>query len=106
MGLKVGVLGTNTKMIYQAIKQIAESDVYSIVHINAYKAIMSDGTEYIAIYPGTSSVRGYKLDQLIVVDDARWNIFAKLGELIDKLRQELLFYSCVPEEFQIQKFEW
>lgn len=107
MGLKVGILGFNANQTYMGMREIAVNDYDNkIIKINIDQIIMSDGTEYIAIYPNSEKVVGYKLDQLIVIDDVRWNIFSKLYELIDTLRQRLLFYSYVPEEYQIQKFEW
>jgi hypothetical protein len=107
MGLKVGVLGFDPDQTYIGMREVAESDyINKIKTISIDHIIMDDGTEYIAIYPNAEKVVGYKLDQLIVVDYASWNIFAKLGELIDGLRQRLLFYSYVPEEYQIQRFEW
>ena len=67
---------------------------------------MEDGTKYTAISSNSISSFGFRIDQLIIVDDSRWKIFGKLWELIDYTTNYCLNTSCVPEEFQVQKYEY
>ena len=66
---------------------------------------MTDGTKYIAL-SNYNSMRGYYIDQIIIVDDFRWNIYSEKYKLIDLLEHRLSCISCVPEEFLKQEYEW
>lgn len=66
--------------------------------------IMEDDTRY-KIFPTYNHVRGHCIDQLIIVDDDRWEVYDVQHELIDWIKYRM-FMSCVPEEFQIQEYEW
>jgi len=103
--LRVAILGYNLDLSRKALREIVENDIFS-KPINKKKdqAIMSDGTKYIAI-SSIEKVRGYAFDQLIIVDDSRWEIFDKQWDVIDYVK-ERLFLSYVPEEFQIQRYEY
>ena len=65
---------------------------------------MKDGTRYF-IFPTFNHVRGHCIDQLIIVDDFRWMVYEQQYELIDWIKYRMM-HSCVPEEFQIQKYEY
>jgi len=65
---------------------------------------MEDGTKYIVI-SNPNSVRGCNIDQMIIVDDYRWEIYNQQWQVIDEIKFRML-KSCVPDEFQIQEYEW
>jgi len=66
---------------------------------------MNDGTRYKS-FPTYNHARGHSIDQIIIVDDNRWEVYQQQAELIDWLKYRLECTSCVPEEFQIQEFEY
>lgn len=51
-------------------------------------------------------IGGHDLDQLILFDDERWMIKQKRCNFIKQIIDRCINgYSCVPEEFQIIKYE-
>jgi len=66
---------------------------------------MDDNSKYIAISPYTNTGR-HKYDQLIIVDDSRWNIFTKYNELIHNIIKFDMSNLFDDFDCQIQKYEW
>jgi len=66
---------------------------------------MNDGTRYKA-FSNYNNTRGHWIDQIIIVDDYKWKVYDQQEELISWLKYRLGCVSCVPEEFQIQEYEW
>lgn len=64
---------------------------------------MQDNTKYFIIHNETS-FRGIKIDQLIIVDDYRWNVYKKKKDLI-RFAKVCLACSCVPDEFLVLEYE-
>ena len=103
--LHIAVVGYNFQLACEAIRILAENDNNTkIKRIQTGTILMEDGTKYQA-FPTCNSVRGLCIDQLIIVDDCRWKVYKQQEELIDWIKYRMI-YSCVPEEFLIQKFEY
>jgi len=90
----------------KALREIVENDISSKPYIKRKdRVLMEDETTYMVI-SSVDKVRGHIFDQLIIVDDSRWMIFEKQEEILDWMKYRLFHSSCVPEEFQIQKYEY
>ncbi len=106
MALSIAVVGYNYKLSCRAIRQVAENDMDSKIKFARQDLVlMDDGTRYKAFTNNTDSLRGVLVDQIILVDDYRWGVILQQHGLISYLK-ERLHRSCVPEEFQIQEYEW
>lgn len=106
MGLSIAVVSFNFELSCKAIKEIAENDMDSKIKIvRRDEILMEDGTRYKAFLT-YNHARGCRVDQIILVDDSKWYVYNQQYELIDFLKYRLYCTSCVPEEFQIQKYEW
>lgn len=103
--LNIAVVGYNFELSCKAIRIIAENDNCKINKITKDSIFMEDGTKYKA-FPTYNHARGHIVDQIIIVDDNRWEVYQKQYELIDWLKYRLGCVSCVPEEFQILEFEY
>ena len=72
--------------------------------MSRYNAFMEDGTKYLFM-PNLTELYGITIDQLIIVDDFRWNILYDKCKIIKAITMSIRSYSCVPEQYQIQKYE-
>lgn len=105
MRLTVAVVAYNYDLSCKAVWQLANNDKDSkIKYKHKNEIIMEDCTRYIT-FPTYNHVRGHCIDQLIIVDDYRWEVYQEQAELIDWIKHRM-FMSCVPEELQIQRYEW
>ena len=105
MALNIAVVGYNYKLSCRAIHQIAENDMDSkIKYPRQNEIIMEDGTRYIA-FSNLIQTKGFTIDQIILTDDKRWSVLLTQREVIESLKDRL-YRSCVPEEIQIQEYEW
>lgn len=102
--LRIAIVGFNYELSKKAMLKIAEVD-YSTIKRKSNKYIEMDDDTLYCVFPNYNHVRGYQIDQLIVVDDFRWEIYNQQEELIDWIKYRMK-HSCVPEEFQVQKYEW
>jgi predicted HAD superfamily hydrolase len=102
--LRIAIVGFNYEQSKRAMKEIANIDCSKIERMSDKSIEMNDGTKYY-IFPTYNHVRGYCIDQLIIVDDYRWEVLYQEEELIDWIKYRMM-HSCVPEEFKIQKYEW
>jgi hypothetical protein len=66
---------------------------------------MRDGTKYMAVSSNPEKLRGIKVDQIILVDDFRWNVYMHQREILRELHGRIL-NSCVPDNLLIQEYEW
>ena len=104
--MKIGVLGYNSNLTKEALWHIAHADEDAeLLTLSTIAAFMSDGTIYDPVKTGQAN-RGIKYDQIILVDDYRWEILNKQKDIINDFKFCELKYSCVPEDFQILKYEW
>ena len=102
--MKIGVLGYNQNLTKEALVGIAKSDVDArIIKISSNEIVMSDGTSYI---PATRQTRGLRFDQIILVDDYRWELLTDEFDFINDILLPSLINSCVPEDFQVIQYEW
>ena len=104
--LSIAVVAYNFELSCKAIKILAKNDANSkpkIIYKD--KIIMNDNTRYQA-FPTYNHARDCWIDQIILVDDFRWHVYDQQYELIDWLKLRLYCTSNVPEEFQIQRYEW
>lgn len=103
--LNIAIVAFNYELSKRALWEIANNDTNSKIKVRTKDyIIMEDGTKY-KIFPTYNHVRGHCIDQLIIVDDDRWEVYNQQHELIDWIKYRM-FMSCVPEEFQIQEYEW
>ena len=103
--LRIAVVAYNYELSLKAIRELAENDTNSKPKIICRdKILMDDDTQYIT-FSTYNNVRGHCIDQLIIVDDFRWEVYSKQYELIDWIKYRM-WMSCVPEEFQELKYEW
>jgi hypothetical protein len=103
--LKIAVVAYNIEQSQIAIKILAENDNSSkpkLLCLN--ETHMEDGTIY-QIMSFSKSMRGEKFDQLIIINDFRFNVYNQFPLEIYELKERIKFYSCVPEEFQVQEYQ-
>lgn len=67
---------------------------------------VSNRIRYVGIYNSLMSYRGLRIDQLLLIDDARMMIRAERYNLISTIREYCMTRSFVPEEYQIQEVIW
>ncbi len=102
--LRIAIVGFNYEQSKRALREIVEADCSKMKRKSDRIIEMDDGTLY-CIFPTYNHVRGYCIDQLIIVDDERWHVYKEQEELIEWIKYRMTF-SCVPKEFQIQEYEW
>lgn len=106
--LNIAVVGYNYELSCEAIRLLADNDVNNNINtVICRKDLieMNDRTRYKA-FPTYNHARENIIDQVIIVDDNRWNVYQQQFELINWLKYRMECTSCVPEEFQIQKYEY
>lgn len=104
--LNVAVVAFNFDLSCKALRVLAENDQDSkIKRMQKDVILMEDGTKYRS-FPTYNHTRGHIVDQVIIVDDCRWKVYNQQSELINWLKYRMDCVSCVPEEFQIQEYEW
>jgi hypothetical protein len=103
--LNIGILGYNSELSEYGFKQIVKNNKEQIKFISSKCiAIFKDGTELRVINPN-SELRGYKIDQLILFDNNKWEIYSHRNEDIRLIKTLLMFSSNIPKEFQILEYE-
>ena len=103
--LTIGVVAYNYKLSCNAIKELAHNDETSTPRkLSMGYCEMQDGTIY-KCFSTEEKTRGLRIDQIILVDDDRWEVDWQQFELIDSLKHRM-YMSYVPDEFQIQRYEW
>jgi len=103
--LYIAVVAYNFELSCRAIRILAENDANTEIKTIRKDVIeMSDNTKYKA-FSNYNHVRGHYIDQLVIVDDFRWNVHMQQEELISWIKYRMM-HSCVPKEFQIQEYEY
>ena len=64
-------------------------------------AVFKDGTVVRTFSPISHSRRGYKIDQILLCDDYRKEIYQKRADDIRFIKDYCMNITCIPEEFQI-----
>lgn len=104
ISLRIAIVAYNYEQSKLIMKEIAYFDNSKIKRIQNDRIEMYDGTIY-HIFPTYNQVRGYCIDQLIISDDFRWNVYKQQEELIEWIKYRMM-HSCVPERFRIQEYEY
>ncbi len=103
--LNIAVVAFNYVLALRACKVLADNDTDTKIKRKCKEYIeMEDGTRY-KHFSNYNNARGHKIDQIILVDDFRWDIYQEQFELIDYLKSKVSV-SCVPDEFLIQQYEY
>lgn len=100
----MAIVAFDFKRSQDIMKEIAMNDVSGIKKMDKTSAEMNDGTLY-KIFPTHNHVSGYRIDQLIIADDCRWEVYREQWELIDQIKYRML-HSNVPEGFLVQEYEY
>jgi len=105
MSLHIAVVGIDRRVTDSVITQIVDRSNEVIKSRTRELLITSDDIIYRNITDvNLSVISGKCFDQLLIVDDNRWSVINRQYQTI-KAATSKLAYSCVPEEFQIQKLE-
>lgn len=64
-------------------------------------AFFKDGTVVRTFSPVSHIRRGYKIDQILLCDDNRKEIYQKRGDDIRFIQDYCMYITCIPEEFRI-----
>ena len=100
-------MGYNSKLSYDLFKWFCKNNSENIVKCNIHKykadAIFKDGTRVFAILsvPYEPFWRGLRMDQLIICDDERWEIYHKRHYDIYNIKEHNMSVSNVPDEFKV-----
>ena len=102
--LRLAMLGYTSDVMLTGMKQLVENnqqDIEKFVPTKYHPYIrMKDGSQITGI-SFAEHLRGHKYDQLILVDDKRWNILTDKAVEIDQIIEQTMYMSDVPKEFQI-----
>lgn len=105
--LTIGFMGYNQKLTNSLFKWFCENNKEELVQCRFGgwnpTVVFKDGTQIIPIF-SPSQQRGLKLDQLILCDDDRWNIYSNRFSDIEIIRLCNMSITNVPEEFQILEY--
>ena len=101
--LLIAVVGYDYIESCKAARLLAEKDISEIKSIkNKGTILMQDGTIY-KCFSTPDFIAGHKIDQLIIVDDERFNVTEKQRETI-KYIDCAMITSCVPNKYMIQVY--
>lgn len=104
--LRIAVIGYNYEQTRMALESFILNNKEDIIDIKKYRStvVLIDRTE-LSIVNDITDIVGNNYDQLMVCDDYRWNVFEKKELLINAVVSSMKYYSCVPEEFQVMRYE-
>ena len=106
--LDIAFLGYNAKLTKYGLKQFIENNKESIDKVNWIQKMihLKDGTRIKGlITPDEVGLRSFRIDQLILFDDNRWEIEWARAEEIRIIKALTMQVSNIPEEFLILKYE-
>jgi len=105
--LRLGFISYNLNLTLYGMREFAENNKEDVEFFNRNKKYLKlkDGTEIYALLENSVNLRGYDLDQLILFDDNRWGIKRKRCAFICWILENLMYRSCVPEEFKVLEYE-
>lgn len=92
-----------TKQFFREFVEDNESEIEK-VKMSAHEdcvAYFKDGTVIRTFSPISHQRRGYKIDQILLVDDGRKEIYDKRYEDIKFVQNYCMNITCIPKEFQI-----
>ena len=103
--MTIAVIGYNRLQSIEAVRVLAENDCSPIERVYNHNVFLKDGTIYVPIISDDAYLRGVRFDQIIYVDDYRWNVFSRRYDVIKMIRSCLsgLFSETKYEE---QRYEW
>lgn len=107
MPLHIGVIGYNRRIVNAAIQIMIKQTNEEIRarHGFGHIVITTNDITYRNITGlDDNQISGLCFDQVIIVDDERWNVLHNQREIIEASVYRLR-HSCVPEDYQIQKLE-
>lgn len=109
--LRVAVIGYNAPCSIRAMYEVARAceDDRPIFNVRDRRVVMESGTVFEAIIGDCRDwhrYKGFKYDQLIIVDDQRFQVLISRSGILEQLFEALNDRSCVPEEFRVQFYEW
>lgn len=108
--LRIGVLSYNQALTNKAVFEIAENEMDANIikkaksYMHSYVDV-SDGTRYESIVLN-GTVKWLKFDQIVFVDDSRWEIYNKYYTEIKELECYCLSPLFNGLDAQIIKYEW
>lgn len=105
--LRIGVIGYSPHIVETVVLPLIKglefnSNNWGYSSKNG-RLIFGDKVEYL-ILNSPKQLLGIYIDQLIIADDHRWEIYEHRHTLISRAK-ELLSKSCAPEEFKVIKLE-
>ena len=107
--LKIGFIGYNSQLTQNGLRQFVENNEENVAIFRYQKSYirLKDGTEMVGLYENrVGGLSGHRFDQIILFDDERWNITTHRYDFIKQIIEKCVkWYSCVPEEYQILKYE-
>lgn len=102
--LTIAVVGVSYRISCEYVRILAmEQGVHRVKTISYNIAELYNGDRYIA-FSGPTAARGSMIDQIILIQDGRWDVRITQEDLIEVLQIRLL-YSIVPYNMQIIDYE-
>lgn len=104
--LKIGLIAYNRVQSELAIKDFIKNNEDQIDSFTKNKVMLKDGTT-IHVLNDMNDLRGYRLDQLMLCDDYRWDInYHRDSFIMAALQLAIYPRSCVPNDFIIMEYEY
>lgn len=105
--LTVGIIAYSRRLARWAVRAVAEADQTATIVRRTQDAIhMSDGTRYVALPLAAARMDGWRVDQLVFVDDRRWSVFHEQARAIEFYRRYCMSQSFAGLDVQEQRFVW
>lgn len=104
--LEIAFMGHDLRITTLFLRQFVEDNEEQVAHHRNGRVILKDGTIIEAISPAMVRTRldGRRYDQLILADDARGMIEIDAIREIEIIKWHAMLCSCVPEEYQILRY--
>lgn len=104
--LEIAFMGRNLNITNLFLRQFAEDNEEQVAHKQRGRLVLKDGTRIEAVSPHMVQMLfdGRRYDQLILADDTRGILGDCAVHEIEVACWYALRYSCVPEEFQILRY--
>lgn len=100
--LRLGFVGYNARLTDNMFNRFARDNQEQVEWFNTERILMKDGTVVFKVLLSNERIfHGMYFDQLILADDERKMIYWHLGKEIQKIREDSMRRSCVPEDYKI-----
>ena len=104
--IEIAFLGYNAKLTDTFFREFVENNNDEIEKVTMREygdsvAFFKDGTVVRTFSTLSHCRRGYKIDQILLCDDYRKEIYQKRGDDIRFIQDYCMYITCIPEEFQI-----